>query len=77
MGQSFPSLIYLQLLIDQLETLGETLPVFSRPLFSFTKFGVTIRYDVGVPLNAAERQEYREIVAALRVFVRARVDNLP
>ncbi|HEY5330762.1 MAG TPA: HEPN domain-containing protein [Acidobacteriaceae bacterium] len=76
-GEEFPFTHNLQLLMDQLTLLGETLPTFSRPLFSFTKFGVTIRYDLGVPLTAAERQEFREVVAAVRAVVRARVDSLP
>jgi HEPN domain-containing protein len=76
-GQAFPFTHDLQLLLDQLTTLGETLPAFSRPLFSFTKFGVAVRYELGVPLTVAERQEYRTVVAAVRDFVRARVDSLP
>jgi HEPN domain-containing protein len=75
-GEEFPFTHNLQLLIDQLIVLGETLPTFARPLFSFTKFGVIVRYDVGVPLSATERQEYREIVESLRAFATGRVAML-
>jgi hypothetical protein len=52
-------------------------PTFDPPLFQFTKFGVIVRYDSGVPLTQAERQQYRQIVEDLRTFVTARVDLLP
>jgi HEPN domain-containing protein len=67
----------LQLLINQLGTLGETLPDFGVPLPTLSPFGVIARYDLGVPLTAEERQEFREVVAAVHAFVRARVDALP
>jgi HEPN domain len=73
----FPFTHNLQLLLDQLTELGETLPTFDPPLFTFTKFGVIVRYDNGVPLTQAERQRYRKIVEDLRTFVIARVDLLP
>jgi hypothetical protein len=76
-GEAFLFTHNLQLLLDHLEKLGEVLPAFGRPLYSFTKFGVTTRYDTGVALNAAERQEYRQIVEQLRVFVTHRVQSLP
>src|ERR1700761_6298179 len=45
-GELFPFTHDLQLLIDQLEKLGEILPTFAAPLAGFTKFGVIVRYDV-------------------------------
>lgn len=76
-GEAFLFTHNLQLLLDHLEKLGEVIPAFTRPLYSFTKFGVTVRYDSGIPLNAAERQEYRQIVEELRIFVTNRVQSLP
>ena len=67
----------LQLLLNQLAALGETLPNFSVPLTTFTPFGVFARYDLAVALTGAERQEYRAVVAEVRAVVRARVDSLP
>ncbi|HZL53476.1 MAG TPA: HEPN domain-containing protein [Terracidiphilus sp.] len=73
----FPFTHNLQLLLDQLTALGETVPAFDPPLFKFTKFGVIVRYDSGVPLTQVDRQQYRKIVEDLRTFVTARVDLLP
>jgi hypothetical protein len=76
-GELFPFTHDLQVLTDQLEGIGEIFPVFSIPLDAFTKFGVTVRYDSGILLSEAERQQYRKIVEDLRTFVTARVDLLP
>jgi hypothetical protein len=76
-GEKFPFTHDLQLLIDQLERLGERLPVFEIPLPEFTKFGVLVRYDSGIALNGFERGLLRKIVEDLRVFVAARVLALP
>ena len=66
----------LQLLMNQLGGLGEELPDFGVPLPVFTPFGVIVRYDLGVSLTNDERQKYRTVVAAVRTFVKARVDVL-
>lgn len=76
-AELFPFTHDLQVLIDQLEDTGEVLPVFGIPLDAFTKFGVTVRYDSGILLSEAERQQYRQIVEDLRIFVTARVGLLP
>jgi len=76
-GSEFPFTHDLQVLTDQLESLGEEIPDFGIPLSDFTKFGVIVRYDAGVPLNNAERERYRKLVADLREFVTARVAVLP
>lgn len=67
----------LQALINQLIGLGEELPVFPIPLGFFTPFGVSSRYDAGVSLSGVERQQYREIVEQLRLFVTGRIAVLP
>jgi hypothetical protein len=62
-GSAFPFTHDLQLLMDQLAALGETMPSFELPLPKFTPFGVIVRYDAGVPLTEAERKSYRKLVA--------------
>jgi len=73
----YPHTHDLQLLVNQLASLGERLPDYGIPLAAFTPYGVTIRYDEGVALTEGERQQYRKIVEDLRTFVVARVDALP
>jgi HEPN domain-containing protein len=76
-GSSFPFVHDLRLLLDQIQSLGETVPDFGMPLAAFTKFGVASRYDSGVPLTASERAKYLSIVRAVRAFVTERVALLP
>jgi hypothetical protein len=76
-GSSYPKTHNIQLLLDQLAALGETLPDFGIDLDAFTPFGVVVRYDVGVPLTSSERAKYLSIVRAVRAFVMERVALLP
>jgi HEPN domain-containing protein len=76
-GEDFPFTHDLGILIDQLELLGETIPDLGIPLRQFTKFAVIVRYDSAVPLNDAERERCRKLVADLREFVMERVAVLP
>lgn len=75
-GSAFPFTHDLQLLVDQLVSLGETLPEFEIPLPMFSRFGVIVRYDMGIALTRAERDTYRKIVTDLRLFVESRVECL-
>lgn len=76
-GSRLPFIHDLRVLAEQLVSLGEVLPDFGVPLDAFTRFGVMVRYDAGVPLTQAERQQYRRIMAELREFVTQRATALP
>ncbi len=76
-GTEFPFTHDIGVLLDLLRSLGEQVPDLGINLRRFTKYAVTVRYDDGVPLTAAERERYRKLVADLRVFVTERVAALP
>ena len=76
-GSPFPYIYDLQVLSEQLITLGEVFPSFDVPLPAFTRYGVFVRYDAGVPLTSAERETYKHVVSQLREFVIERVAALP
>ncbi len=65
-GEVYPYTHNIQLLLDQIERLGVSLPEFDLPLHVFTKYGVAVRYDHVPQLAPEDRLQFRKVVGDLR-----------
>lgn len=75
-GQEYRFTHNLELLAAQLRALDEHVPTLPVGLEELSGYAVAARYEEGAPFNVRQRNELRQAIAALRVHVQSRAQQL-
>jgi hypothetical protein len=75
-GTPYPFTYKLDLLLDILTSISESMPTTPYFLDDLTQFTVKFRYDVGPPVPSVDRVAIRDTVTIVREHILARILTL-